>query len=478
MRLKLSTLLAILIISILLSCQSDEKVNPSIEGVWQSIGSGWILKIQDSTEYAFYDITTISCSPARQAHLDEIKESLSIENDTLSFVKGVITYRFTRTRELPKLCETVISGENKKDPIYNFEVFAATVKEHYAFMELNTLDWPNLYEQQKDKLSKNPTHTGLYNVLEETLELLKDNHAFLEATDDVYEALEQVSDEEQDATSDDTLPEYGDFIVADMVAKHHLKEDMTKDSWLIKWGKMEDNIGFIQIKAMWLFADLNIPDSLIEEMGYVDAYVKTFHEINEGNYIEKEVEGVKKVMDRVMSDLINTEKIVIDIRFNGGGQDAVSFEMLSRFNPANRQIVTTKLRHENGFSPILNIYLESSPNVYTKPVFVLTSRQTGSAAEAFAIGSLNIPHLKRIGSHTQGALSTALEKTLPNGWVFSISNEIYMDNHGNSYENIGIPVDYELNYPDDRQTFFRSVANDIEKDKEHILNAIKTLEHQ
>ena len=87
-------------------------------------------------------------------------------------------------------------------------------------------------------------------------------------------------------------------------------------------------------------------------------------------------------------------------------------------------------------------------------------------------------NVKRIGSNTSGALSTELAKTLPNGWHFSISNEIYMDNDGKSYENIGIPVNYELNYSKDRQIFFRSVVNDLEADKQNILKAISTLKKE
>jgi hypothetical protein len=33
---------------------------------------------------------------------------------------------------------------------------------------------------------------------------------------------------------------------------------------------------------------------------------------------------------------------------------------------------------------------------------------------------------KRIGAPTQGAMSTAIEKTLPKGWTFAISNEVFM----------------------------------------------------
>ena len=36
-------------------------------------------------------------------------------------------------------------------------------------------------------------------------------------------------------------------------------------------------------------------------------------------------------------------------------------------------------------------------------------------------------------------------------------------------------MDYELNYPRERQPFFRAVAKDLEKDKKEILTAIESL---
>ncbi len=253
---------------------------------------------------------------------------------------------------------------------------------------------------------------------------------------------------------------------------------MTKDSWLIKWGTMNDGVGYIQIKSMWLYADLEIPKTLIDQMGYVDAYVKTFNQLDDRQYVHKEVAGVRNIMGTIMHDLMKTPSIIIDVRFNGGGQDAVSFEILKHFNTTKRQVVTTKLKYKDGFSPILSLHLDSADQPYIKPVYVLTSQQTGSAAEAFSICSMAIPHMKRIGAHTQGALSTALEKRLPNGWAYSISNEIYMDNEGNSYENKGVPVDYLINYPEDRQDFFRDVVNDLEADKHQTLKAIQALKTQ
>lgn len=176
-----------------------------------------------------------------------------------------------------------------------------------------------------------------------------------------------------------------------------------------------------------------------------------------------------------MEDLWTSKFIIIDVRFNGGGQDEVGLEVLRRFNKNRIQIASKKARYKNGYTTKTPIYLEPAVKPYTKPVYLLTSQQSASATDMMALSSMELKRLKRIGSHTNGAISDALQKTLPNGWYFSLSNEVYTDTNDKYYENIGIPVDFELNYPEDRQTFFRSVANDLEKDKRNVLEAIDKL---
>lgn len=473
--------LIISLVIVISSCQDqEEKASPSINGIWESLGSGWFMDIKDSTSYSLFDITSISCLSNHEGELDELEESLELRNDTLSLLIGVITYRFIRAEKMPSHCAQVLNEQKARDPLYNFDVFSETVKEHYAFMDLNQMNWDALYTEQRDKLNPQSTDAQLYLVIEETLEKLNDNHAFLEASEEVSVSVDEILNENNADTESyvDNLSEYGDFTVAETVTKHHLQEKLTEDSWLINWGKLTKDIGYVQVKAMWLFADLDIPERLEEEVGFVDAYVETFHKMYEGDYIKKEIEGIRTTMDKVVNDLSMMKSIVIDVRFNGGGQDAVSFEILSRFTSHKKQVATQKLRYGNQYTALLPLYINGSKDAFTKPLYILTSQQTGSAAEAFSIASMSMNNVKRIGSPTAGAMSTALEKTLPNGWSFAISNEIYMDNHGNNYENRGIPVDFDLNYPADRQTFFRSVVNDLETDKKDILKAIKMLEAQ
>ena len=463
---------------VVLSCGPETQADKGLNGIWQSVGYGWILEIRDSTAYGIYDITEISCITAREASLEEIGGALALRNDTLFLKRGVLTYRFIRGNGMPESCKTPGPDPMAYEPLYNFDVFSRTVEDHYVFMELNGISWDSLRLAQREKVASSPRDTTLYRVLGETLDLLRDNHAYLEASEALYAELDQAEESPQEGSLEEESMEYGDFQVAALAAGHHLEEELTRDSWLIQWGWMAEGTAYVQIKAMWLYADLQLPEHLIEEKGFVDAYVETFHQMDEGSYIQMEVTGVRNIMSRVVDDLANADRMVLDVRFNGGGQDAVSFEILRYFNEKRRKVGLQQVKAGDSLSPVQPLYLEASERPFLKPVYILTSGQTGSAAESFALASRSLPHAKRIGAPTSGALSTALEKQLPNGWHFSISNELFMDAYGKFYENRGIPVDFELPFPEGRQPFFRAVADQLDLDRENIGRAIEDLEAQ
>jgi len=472
MKKALSLLLLLLFFILNYGCKPNDQKSNSIEGIWKSIGYGKILKIETNS-YEYYDITDISCLPSKEGNISEVKNSMQVSNDTLTVKRGFNKYRYVRVNKFPDLCKKTIKDKN--DISYNFEVFANTYKNHYAYFKLNKIDWNNLYKKSREKINSKTTDVELYLIIQEMIEILKDNHGSIEPTDEVYELSENQIQSKLIEEEKVELKEYGDFEIAEIVADYYIKEDLTKDTWLMKWGKMENNVGYIQIKAMFLYADLDLNERLVKENGFVSTYMDKFNSLNYEQQIEEEVAGISKLMDSIMQDLKETRHIIVDVRFNGGGQDVVALEILRRFNSNRKQIAIKKARHNNSYTKKTSIYLESGKNPYTKPVYLLTSQQSASATDMMALISMELNNIKRIGSHTNGALSDALQKTLPNGWNFSLSNEVFTDNNDKFYENIGIPVDFELNYPEDRQTFFRGVANDLDLDKQSVMNAIRKL---
>ena len=452
-------------------CQSNDSSSENNDGFWQSIGYGRILSIKGGG-YELYDYTSISCLPVKNGQLEDFGGLIELQGDTLTITEGFDRYHYKRIKNLPDLCGSSLAEHQISDPVFNFEVFAKTYEEHYAFFDLNQISWDSLYAAFKHQISQQTSDAELYLLMDEMITMLNDNHGYVEPTDEVYEMAEAM---QMDSSAASDLKEYGDFEIARLVADHFLLENLTKDSWIIRWGMMEDSIGYVQVNAMMLLADLNLSDSLVQQNGYVNAYFGAMEQLGGAEQLALEVAGTRKIMDRVMNDLRTMRSLVVDVRFNGGGNDDVGLEVLRRFNKERIQVATKKARFGSEFSSIIPIFLEATEVPYTKPVYLLTSQQSASATDFTALSSMRLDQLKRIGSHTQGAISDALEKQLPNGWYFSLSNEVYEDINGECYENIGVPVHYELNYPKDRQTFFRSIANDLEGDKQKILAAIKNL---
>ena len=353
MKKALSLLLLLLFFILNYGCKPNDQKSNSIEGIWKSIGYGKILKIETNS-YEYYDITDISCLSSKEGNISEVKNSMQVSNDTLTVKRGFNKYRYVRVNKFPDLCKKTIKDKN--DISYNFEVFANTYKNHYAYFKLNKIDWNNLYKKSREKINSKTTDVELYLIIQEMIEILKDNHGSIEPTDEVYELSENQIQSKLIEEEKVELKEYGDFEIAEIVADYYIKEDLTKDTWLMKWGKMENNVGYIQIKAMFLYADLDLNERLVKENGFVSTYMDKFNSLNYEQQIEEEVAGISKLMDSIMQDLKETRHIIVDVRFNGGGQDVVALEILRRFNSNRKQIAIKKARHNNSYTKKTSIY--------------------------------------------------------------------------------------------------------------------------
>jgi C-terminal processing protease CtpA/Prc len=68
-----------------------------------------------------------------------------------------------------------------------------------------------------------------------------------------------------------------------------------------------------------------------------------------------------------------------------------------------------------------------------------------SAAEDFTLALMErLPRVTRIGENTQGVVSEALDRKLPNGWTFSVPNTVYRAADGKAFDATGIPPDIHV----------------------------------
>jgi len=458
-------LICILCLLLLGACKQEYSTKiVDTNGYWTSVGYGRVLKVIDGA-YNLYDVTSISCIEVLEGNLSDYGDALTITQDTLALKDGINMYYFTRFNDIPALCNQDDLNAKANDPEYNFEVLAETFKNEYAYFELRQVNWDAMYKRYRSKVTSNTSSAELYRIMEDMLNEFNDGHIGLEAPEEIEEAaaLLVVADTgTEKSVNTSNIKRYGNHEVSNLVARKYVENLQSRANKMLQWGRINDTIGYVQINQMFGFGDYKLADSL-SGRDYWMAYFEKAEASTTEEHTKKEMDGISAIMDEVMSDLKSTKSIIIDVRFNGGGKDEVGLEVMSRFN-ANEQLVFTKKgRLGSGYTKPIKVLLNSAKIHYTNPVYLLTSHESASATEIMILSSLVLDHVTKIGSETEGVFSDILNKFLPNGWEFGLSNEVYHDTKGNNYEGIGIPADIDIAYSKNKQVFLSSIVEDLNR---------------
>ena len=158
-----------------------------------------------------------------------------------------------------------------------------------------------------------------------------------------------------------------------------------------------------------------------------------------------ELAALEEALDHCLEDIQDSAGLIVDVRTNNGGQDFLSMAIASRFVSTEQLAFSKQARQGNDKAELQYAYIQPRGDFqYLKPVVLLTSTSTVSAAEVFTLIMRSLPQVTVVGEATQGALSNTLERKLPNGFSFSLSNEFYYSTEGEWFEGSGIPVDVEV----------------------------------
>lgn len=145
----------------------------------------------------------------------------------------------------------------------------------------------------------------------------------------------------------------------------------------------------------------------------------------------------------------------MSFEINYGKKNKFNISNSIRNNSCEKHIFSVKTKTSNGFTPVQKYFIKPSKKS-EKKIYLLTSPFSSSSTEIFVLGSLSFNNLERLGSKTNGIFSELLWKQLPNGWEYSLSNEVYMDTKDKTYEGDGIDVDDNFEYSKDKNLFYSS----------------------
>jgi C-terminal processing protease CtpA/Prc len=147
-----------------------------------------------------------------------------------------------------------------------------------------------------------------------------------------------------------------------------------------------------------------------------------------------------------------SKALILDVRENSGGNSDIAYEILGYLVDQSFKIVQGKNRTYNSFFRAMrktqqwadNPSVELPANAlrhYSKPLVVLISSRTGSAAEDFCVV---LSHLKRgilIGTPTAGATGQPLFYGLPGGGTGVVCTIRTCSPGGKEFVGIGIEPD-------------------------------------
>jgi len=435
-----------------------EAEEPTIEGTWKSVGYGYMVDIRDDS-FTFYQVTRDYCQefPVQARfglEFDALLKSTTVAEDNESLVTSLGGLKdpgmtFERDDELPTRCvEGLVPNIGDEgyvfDPVLAVQIFAQTYEEHYAFFDLEDVDWQELATQTLDRVDSETTSEELFVVLSELVAPLKDFHAQLE-----------------DATGEMTFSTFRkknieEIVMDEYVTENGLVEPFQEADFAGYEAYFEGEVDKATARAVSHFGaglQSNATGTLIwgvngDNLGY--AFILS---MNPEFYPDLE-----QTLGRMMGDFAETDGVMLDVRFNGGGSDEVSKALIGQFIESELHVFSKQARDGEGLTPLLDVFVPPmNPEPYLGPVVVLTSATTASAAETFALGMRERPQTTLLGEATGGGLSDILPKMLPNGVHYTLSNEFYLSPEGELFEGVGIPVDEE-------HTFFTEQQRDAGED--------------
>ncbi|MEO0469066.1 MAG: S41 family peptidase [Bacteroidota bacterium] len=309
-------------------------------------------------------------------------------------------------------CEkTLLGPEEANDPENIFELVWKGFDENYALFSTTDLDWDEVYSRYRPQVTAQTTDDELWELFEKMLVELNDGHtSMIDYTG--RRGISAVSGEAQDEA--DSL---FDFQIV-------MQEYLT-DPTIVGLSETSDE-GFVY--------------DMIGAVGYVlipsmdgDATLTNAAAWTEG-------------IDEVIASFgPNPQGIIVDIRGNGGGYDSNSKRLAGAFASERKLAYTVQTKNgpaRDAFDEPKEHFVEPIGTPYTGSVVLLTDRNSVSAAEIFTLLMTQNDNVVLVGDTTFGAFSDAsFERFLPNGWVYNLSHQLYLDPNGDFLDGIGMAPD-------------------------------------
>jgi carboxyl-terminal processing protease len=182
-----------------------------------------------------------------------------------------------------------------------------------------------------------------------------------------------------------------------------------------------------------------------------------------------------KQFDSLYSQLASTKALIIDIRDNGGGDSYIGYHILSALTNKPFKSSASKIPKYlsipgKGMQWDEQNAEEIEPNgklFYDKPVVLLTSARTFSAAEDFTVAFDYMKRGKQIGQSTGGSTGQPIRFDLPGGGSARVCGKHDLFPDGKEFVGIGLVPDIQI------ERKIGDLINDRDKALDTAINFLK-----
>lgn len=304
-------------------------------------------------------------------------------------------------------------------PIENFEKLWKKFDERYANFELKEVDWDKVHAKYRGLVDEKTTNKKLFEVCCFMLQELNDGHVTIQPDFD-----------EDDIECGPPYEFLYDLEFASI-------EQEVKFEAVIN-DELERN-GFSLPTKVELSEDSNFQYRQSNSFGYLRLDEMT-EKITFGKF--------KRAIDKAVKSFRQKKGLIIDLRFNGGGWDHNAYKLASRFVPKGKTIghfERKRIKETKDFTKLKYRKVRSGGKFqFVKPIVILNSDFTASAAEVFILVMNELQNVTLIGDDTEGIFSDMYPFRLPNKWIVTLSHQQYFSQDMVNYEGKGIPPDIKV----------------------------------
>lgn len=363
-----------------------------VDGAWNVLGYGLTVVVEDGLLTDMYVPTGEWCADVDIEIPPEAASEIELVDADSAVFDGY--YPFERT-ELPEACKDTTAPVPAHAPI---EAFIAIMDEHYPFFDERDIDWASEKQKLQTAATSVTSTDEAGSVIANFIAAMNDGHMSIDA-----EVTEPAPGRPSGLTPAEALTESRRMSA-------YLPKTASLADEALEYGQLLPDVGYLKISRMAEFGDAGVAD-------------------------------LARHLDEALTELEGNDKLIMDLRGNGGGGDEFSLEVVSRFTDEPADLYTKEAYGVP--STRTTVSVEPSTGVrFDGEVVVLVNGGSASAAETLGIG-MHTVGATTIGSPTEGILSDINNMALPGGIALNISNEIYSDLDGQTYEVRGVPLSVE-----------------------------------